>query len=152
MARLSDLARDIVRYSEELHKVHKKVKEDESTTLEAVKAIQETTAMLQKSKEAYKQRCMEVERMRRDGGVSTGQLERSEAKFRRTQDEYKALVDKYCGVRDDFEKKMTLSSKHFQVKGSTYLILKEHLWMSKSLSLSFSLDPCRKWKRPILNR
>ena len=60
MLRLSDLLRDVVKYTDELHKVHKKVKEDEAGTLEAVKAIQETTALLQKSKEAYKQRCLEV--------------------------------------------------------------------------------------------
>ncbi len=60
MSKLGDLVKDVVRYTDELHKVHKKVKEDEAGTLEAVKNIQDTTAMLQKCKEAYKQRCLEV--------------------------------------------------------------------------------------------
>ncbi len=113
MLKLSDLVKDVIKYSDELHKVHKKVKEDEAATLEAVKNIQDTTALLQKSKEAYKQRCLEVERMKRDN-TSAKELEKSEAKFRKAQEDYKSLVDKYCLVRDDFEKKMTLSSKHFQ--------------------------------------
>ena len=69
--------------------------------------------MLQKSKENYKQRCLEVEKLRREG-VSAKVLEKSEAKFRAAQEEYKALVDRYCGVRDEFEKRMTTAAKHFQ--------------------------------------
>jgi len=35
------------------------------------------------------------------------------------QEDYKLQVDKYCLVRDDFERKMTLAAKHFQeVEGS----------------------------------
>ena len=37
------------------------------------------------------------------------------------QDDYKSLVDKYCLVRDDFERKMTLAAKHFQEVESAHL-------------------------------
>ena len=37
------------------------------------------------------------------------------------QDDYKSLVDKYCLVRDDFERKMTLAAKHFQDVESAHL-------------------------------
>ena len=39
---------------------------------------------------------------------------RVETFFRKAQEDYKALVEKYCTVRDDFERKMTLAAKHFQ--------------------------------------
>ena len=113
MIKLTDLMKEVNRYSEDLHRTHKKVKEDESPTSDAVKNIQETTALLQKSKENYKQRCLEMEKLRREG-ASAKELEKSEAKFRKAQEEYKSLVDKYCGVRDEFEKKMTMAAKHFQ--------------------------------------
>ncbi len=120
MVKLTDLVKEVARYSDELHRTHKKVKEDEAPTLEAVKAIQETTAMLQKAKEAYKQRCLEVEKLKREG-AGTKELEKAEAKFRKAQEEYKALVDRYCVVRDDFEKKMTLAAKHFQQVEAAHL-------------------------------
>ena len=37
------------------------------------------------------------------------------------QDDYKSLVDKYCLVRDDFERKMTLAAKHFQEVENSHL-------------------------------
>lgn len=120
MIKLNDLVKEVLKYTDELHRTHKKVKDEESTTLEAVKNIQETTALLQKSKESYKQRCLEVEKLKRDN-VSVKELEKSEAKFRKAQEEYKALVDKYCLIRDEFEKKMTLAAKHFQEVESSHL-------------------------------
>ena len=69
-----------------------------------------------------------MERLRRAADGSVGgtnaaakDLDKSEAKFRKAQEEYKALVDKYCSVRDDFERKMTLSSKRFQVENLSLL-------------------------------
>ena len=40
MSKLSDLVKDVVKYTDELHRVHKRVKEEEAATLDAVKAIQ----------------------------------------------------------------------------------------------------------------
>jgi len=37
------------------------------------------------------------------------------------QEDYKSQVDKYCLVRDDFEAKMSQSSKHFQEIEGTHL-------------------------------
>ncbi len=113
MAALSDLCKEVVRYSDELQKAHKRVKDEGSPTQEAIKAMQDTTSLLQKSKELYKQRCLEMEKLKREG-ASQKDLEKAEVKFRKTQEEYKQLVDKYCLVRDDFEKKMLSSSRSFQ--------------------------------------
>lgn len=120
MIKLTDLVKEVVKYTDELHRTHKKVKEDEANTLDSVKTIQDTTSLLQKSKELYKQRCLELERLKRDN-AHPKDLEKSEAKFKKAQEEYKNLVDKYCNVRDDFEKKMTLTSKHFQEVESAHL-------------------------------
>ncbi len=118
--KLNELVREVAKYTDEQHKKHKQVKEDESPTLEAVKSIQDTTVMLHKAKELYKQRCLEVEKLKRDN-ASTKDLEKAEAKFRKAQDDYKGLVDKYCMIRDEFERKMTLAAKHFQEVESTHL-------------------------------
>ena len=53
-AKLSELVKEVSMYGDRLQKTHKKVKEDESATLEAVKLIQDTTGLLQKSKEVRK--------------------------------------------------------------------------------------------------
>ncbi len=62
----------------------------------------------------------QVERLKRDS-ASVKDLEKSEAKFRKSQEDYKTQVDKYCSIRDDFEKKMSLSSKHFQEVEAAHL-------------------------------
>ena len=119
--KLNDLLRDVLKYNDEQQKKHKQIKEDESPTLEAVKSIQDTTVLLSKAKEMYKQRCAEVEKVKRDTYASNKDLEKAESKLRKAQDDYKSLVDKYCQVRDDFEKKMTLAAKHFQDVESAHL-------------------------------
>jgi len=118
--KLNDLLREVLKYNDEQQKKHKQVKEDESPTLDAVKSIQETTVLLHKAKEIYKQKCAELEKLKRDN-ASTKDLEKAESKFRKAQDDYKSLVDKYCLVRDDFERKMTLAAKHFQEVESGHL-------------------------------
>ena len=61
-----------------------------------------------------------MEKLKRDN-ASTKDLEKAESKFRKAHDDYKSLVDKYCQVRDDFERKMTLAAKHFQEVESAHL-------------------------------
>ncbi len=46
--------------------------------------LQDMTVSLQKTKETYKQRCLEMEKLKRDN-ASTKELEKSEAKFRKAQ-------------------------------------------------------------------
>ena len=118
--KLNDLLRDVVKYNDEQQKKHKIIKDEESPTLDAVKSIQDTTNLLGKAKEVYKQRCLEVEKLKRDN-ASVKELEKAESKFRKAQDDYKGLVDKYTQIRDDFERKMTLAAKHFQEVESVHL-------------------------------
>jgi len=118
--KLNDLLREVLKYNDDQQKKHKHIKDEESPTLDAVKTIQDTTVALHKAKDIYKQRCAEVEKLKRDN-ASTKDLEKAESKFRKAQDDYKSLVDKYCQVRDDFERKMTLAAKHFQEVESAHL-------------------------------
>lgn len=82
------------------------VKEEESSTLEVVQSIQSITITLQKAKDICLQRGLELEKLKKDN-ASQRELEKSEIKFKKAQDDYKALVDKYTTIRNDFETKMT---------------------------------------------
>lgn len=82
------------------------MKEEESSTLEVVQNIQSITVTLQKAKDMCLQKGLELEKLKKDN-ASQRELEKSEAKFKKSQDDYKSLVDKYTIVRNDFETKMT---------------------------------------------
>ena len=60
------------------------------------------------------------------------------------QDDYKALCDKYASVREDFEKKMLSSCKHFQQAETLYLTQVLHKFYNSLsiviLSLSQMVD------------
>ncbi|KAK7099723.1 F-BAR domain only protein 2-like isoform X1 [Littorina saxatilis] len=109
----SDLLKDMVRYSEEQHKKHKTMKENEQPTLEAVQGIQATLTAVHKAKEIYHTRCIERERLKRENGTAK-EIEKAEQKYKKAHDEYKSLVEKYQTVKATFEKKMMESCKHFQ--------------------------------------
>ncbi|XP_065348397.1 F-BAR domain only protein 2 isoform X8 [Cloeon dipterum] len=111
--KISELVKDVTKYSEELHKKHKTVKEEESVTLEVVQSIQTTTLAVQKAKDTYTQRSLELDKLRKENG-SAKDIEKSEVKVRKAQEEYKALVEKYASTKEDFEKKMYIACKHFQ--------------------------------------
>ncbi|CAI9727244.1 Hypothetical predicted protein [Octopus vulgaris] len=109
----SELIKDVARYNEEQHRRHKNMKETESATLEVVQSIQQTTTALHKAKEIYHTRVSELERLKKEG-ASQKDTEKAESKFRKANDEYQNLVDKYATVRDEFEKKMSQSCDQFQ--------------------------------------
>ncbi|XP_063980407.1 F-BAR domain only protein 2 isoform X4 [Diachasmimorpha longicaudata] len=118
--RVSEIIKDVSKYADELHKRHKAVKEEESSTLEVVQNIQSITVTLQKAKDMCMQKALELEKLRKDS-ASQRELEKAEAKFKKTQDDYKTLVDKYTAVRNDFETKMTAACRRFQDVEETHL-------------------------------
>lgn len=89
------------------------VKEDESGTLEAVQAMQNITIMVQKAKDSYVQKGIELEKIRKEN-ASPKEIEKMEAKVKKAQEEYKVFVEKYGTVKDEFLKKMSITCKHFQ--------------------------------------
>lgn len=120
--KINELLKDLEKFSVELHKKQKILKDEESPTSEVVKSLQDTTVNLQKSKELYKVRASELEKIKRESlSVSPKELEKAETKFRKSQEDYKTLCEKYHNVRDDFEKKMLTSCKHFQQAETLFL-------------------------------
>ena len=109
----NDLIKDVARYNDEQHKRHKAIKDGEASTLEQVTAIQNNTTALHKAKELYHARCLELERLKRDNAAQKD-IEKSEVKYKKASDEYKALLEKYETIRNNFENKMSDSCQHFQ--------------------------------------
>lgn len=103
------------------------MKEEESSTLEVVQAMQTITLNVQKSKDVYNQRFLEFERLKKEN-ASAKDLEKSEQKFKRSHEDYKGFVEKYCSVKEEFEKRMSMSVKNFQKLEISHLIhMKEFL-------------------------
>ncbi|KAG8180821.1 hypothetical protein JTE90_005908 [Oedothorax gibbosus] len=111
--RFQELIKDVIKYSEDQHKRHKLCKEEESATCDVVQNIQQTSISLQKAKEAFNARSIEYEKLKRDN-ASMKDLEKAELKCKKACEDYKSYVEKYSLVREDFEKKMTVSCEHFQ--------------------------------------
>lgn len=104
-----------------------KVKEEESGTLEAVQAMQTVTLNVQKAKDTYGQRGLELERLRKES-TSAKEIEKAEQKLKKAQEDYKNFVDKYSSVKEDFEKKMSVTCKNFQELEVNHLLhMKEFL-------------------------
>uniref|UniRef100_K1RV42 FCH domain only protein 2 n=1 Tax=Magallana gigas TaxID=29159 RepID=K1RV42_MAGGI len=128
---LNDLIKDVGRYNDEQSKKNKTVKEKEASTLETVNSIQHTTTALHKAKEIYHTRCLELERLKRDGS-SQKEIEKAETKYKKASDDYRTLVEKYATVRNDFEAKMMESCKRFQE------LEEEHICQMKDFVDSFA--------------
>ncbi|XP_055377702.1 F-BAR domain only protein 2 isoform X2 [Condylostylus longicornis] len=111
--KLSELVKDISKYADELHKKHKLVKDEESSTLEAVQAMQSSTQAVQKSKDLYTNKMQELEKLRKENGTSKD-IEKVETKLKKLQDDYKNLMDKHAPIKLEFENKMTATCRRFQ--------------------------------------
>jgi hypothetical protein len=110
MQKTTELVKSIIKYADELHKKHKTVKEEESSTQDAVHQMKESTIAVQKAKDTYTSRMQELEKLRKDNG-SSKDIEKAEAKVKKHQDEYKALADKHNPIKQEFERKMTITCK-----------------------------------------
>ncbi|XP_013195323.1 F-BAR domain only protein 2 [Amyelois transitella] len=111
--KVSELVKDVARYADELHKKHKAVKDSESNTLEVVLLIQSTKQALQKAKDSYTAKAAEMEKLRKDN-ASPKDMEKADIKLKKLHEDYRQLAEKYNLVKQDFEKKMTQTCKHFQ--------------------------------------
>lgn len=115
--KISELVKDVSKYADELHKKHKSVKEEEAGTLEAVQAMQASTAAVQKAKDLFSSKMHELEKLRKDNG-STKDLEKAESKMRKQQEDYKQLLEKHNPVKMEFERRMNSTCK---VKGRMFI-------------------------------
>lgn len=121
MQKLADLVKEVGKYADDLHKKHKSVKEEESGTLDVVQAMQNVTLNVQKSKDVYNQRFLELERLRKES-TSAKDIEKAEQKLKKAQEDYKNFIEKYSTIKEDFEKKMSLSVKNFQDLEVSHLV------------------------------
>uniref|UniRef100_A0A0A9W666 FCH domain only protein 2 n=1 Tax=Lygus hesperus TaxID=30085 RepID=A0A0A9W666_LYGHE len=111
--KVSDLVKEVTKYADELHRKHKTVKEEEGSTLEVVQAIQSTSITLQKARDAFTQKGIELDKLKKES-ASAREVEKAEQKLKKAQDEYKVLIEKYGTIKEEFEKKMSLACKRFQ--------------------------------------
>ncbi|XP_032329999.1 F-BAR domain only protein 2 isoform X3 [Camelus ferus] len=119
--KLQELIKEVQKYGEEQVKSHKKTKEEVAGTLEAVQTIQSITQALQKSKENYNAKCVEQERLKKEGATQR-ETEKAAVKAKKATDTYKLYVEKYALAKADFEQKMTETAQKFQDIEETHLI------------------------------
>ncbi|KAM9368000.1 F-BAR domain only protein 2 [Phaethornis superciliosus] len=119
--RLQELIKEVHKYGDEQIKSYKKTKEDVSGTLEAVQNIQSITQALQKAKENYNAKCVEQERLKKEGATQR-EVDKATVKSKKATDTYKLYVEKYAAFKSDFEQKMTETAQKFQDIEETHLL------------------------------
>ncbi|KAM6228521.1 F-BAR domain only protein 2-like [Spheniscus humboldti] len=123
--RLQELIKEVHKYGDEQIKTYKKTKDDVSGTLEAVQNIQSITQALQKSKENYNAKCVEQERLKKEGATQR-EVDKAAVKSKKATDTYKLYVEKYAAVKFVFEQKMTETAQKFQdIEETNLLHMKE---------------------------
>lgn len=110
MQTISDLVKNIAKYCEELHKKHKLIKEEESSTLELAHSLKESKTVLQKMKDTYNAKLAEMEKLRKDGS-NTKEMEKMEIKLKKAQDELNSAMEKHNLIKMEYKQKMTGTCK-----------------------------------------
>ncbi|XP_077440068.1 f-BAR domain only protein 1 [Vanacampus margaritifer] len=131
MRKMNDLIREINKYGDEQVKIHRKIKEDMMGTVEAVQALQVQSGHLQKSKEGYHVKCLELERLRKESAPQKEQ-EKAELKSKKAAESFALCIEKHNRVGGEFEQKMNDSAQRFQE------IEEGHLQQMKQLIKSYS--------------
>ncbi|XP_076844435.1 F-BAR domain only protein 2 isoform X2 [Brachyhypopomus gauderio] len=123
--KLQELIKEVQKYMDEQAKAHKKTKEEVSSTLEAVQNIQSVAQVLQKSKENYNNKSLELERLRKEGATQRD-LDKAGVKVKKATETYKSYVEKYSSSKTEFEQKMAETAQKFQdIEESHVLHMKE---------------------------
>ncbi|XP_053710719.1 F-BAR domain only protein 1 [Synchiropus splendidus] len=131
MRKMNDLIRDINKYGDEQVKIHRKTKEEMVGTAEAVQALQVQNGHLQKSKEGYHAKCLELDRLRKEGAPQK-ELEKAELKSKKAAESFALCIEKHNRVGGEFEQKFCESAQKFQE------IEESHLRQMKQLIKGFS--------------
>ncbi|XP_054843377.1 F-BAR domain only protein 2 [Eublepharis macularius] len=129
--KLQELIKEVQKYGDDQIKAHKKTKEEVSGTLEAMQNIQSITQALQKAKENYNSKCVEQERLKKEGATQR-EIDKAAVKSKKATDTYKLYVEKYATAKSDFEQKMIETAQKFQG------IEEMHLLHMKEIIESFS--------------
>ncbi|XP_029430580.1 F-BAR domain only protein 2 isoform X2 [Rhinatrema bivittatum] len=133
--KLQELIKEVQKYGDDQLKAHKKTKEEVASTLEAVQNIQSITQALQKNKEMYNTKCVEQERLKKEGATQR-EIEKVGTKVKKATDTYKLYVEKYAAAKTDFEQKMTETAQKFQDIEEAHLIHLKQIIESLSYSVN----------------
>ncbi|XP_053557408.1 F-BAR domain only protein 2 isoform X1 [Bombina bombina] len=133
--KLQELLKEVQKYGDDQIKAHKKTKEEVSGTLEAVQNIQNITQAVQKAKELYNAKCVEQERLKKEGAAQKD-IEKAAIKAKKATESYKLCVEKYAAVKSDFEQKMAETAQKFQDIEEVHLIRVKEIIESFSHSVS----------------
>lgn len=66
--------------------------------------------MVQKAKDLYIQKGLEVDKLKKEAATPKD-IEKAESKLKKAFEDYKTFVEKYSVVKEDFEKKMTVTNQ-----------------------------------------
>ncbi|XP_041424686.1 F-BAR domain only protein 2 isoform X1 [Xenopus laevis] len=133
--KLQDLIKEVQKYGEEQLKAHKKTKEEVSGTLEAVQNIQSISQALQKAKDLYNAKCLEQEKLKKEGAAAK-EIEKAAIKTKKATESYKLCVEKYAAAKQDFEQKMADTAQKFQDIEEAHLIRVKEIIETYSHSVS----------------
>lgn len=103
---LNDVSKAVREYGEQQKEKQKQLKDDFSTTTEAVLSLHKFNGALTQAKEAYQQRSAEVEKCRKDV-TSLKDIKTAEGKYKKSTEEYKNSVEKREHARKEYQEKMT---------------------------------------------
>ncbi|UXI18148.1 STE20-related kinase adapter protein alpha [Sarcoptes scabiei] len=131
LQRLNQLMKEINKYCDDHHRKQKQIKNEELSTIEAINELKEIFIALNKAKEFYHSKTVEVERFRRDNS-SQKDIEKAEARLNKACSEYKNLIEKYRKVKEEFETKFCISCQNFQK------IEEDHINQMKSYLTNYS--------------
>ncbi|XP_027205905.2 F-BAR domain only protein 2 isoform X1 [Dermatophagoides pteronyssinus] len=113
LQRLNQLIKEINKYSDEHHRKQKQIKNEEISTIEAINELKETVTALNKAKEFYYSKTVEIDRLRKEN-ASQKDIEKAETRANKACVEYQNLIEKYRKIKEDFEKKFCHSCQKFQ--------------------------------------
>ncbi|XP_078531398.1 F-BAR domain only protein 2 isoform X1 [Lissotriton helveticus] len=133
--KLQELIKEVQKYGDEQLKAHKKTKEEVAGTLEAVQNVQSITLALQKSKEMYNVKCVDQERLKREGAAQKD-IEKAGLKAKKATETYKLYVEKYATAKSEFLDRMTETAQKFQDIEEIHLVRVKEIIESFSRSVT----------------
>lgn len=113
LQRLNQLIKEINKYCDEHHRKQKQIKNEETSTIEAINELKETVTALNKAKEFYYSKTVEIDRLRKEN-ASQKDIEKAETRTNKACVEYQNLIEKYRKAKEEFEKKFCHSCQKFQ--------------------------------------
>jgi len=117
---LSEVQKFLREYSDKQKETQKGLKDDFAAMSEMVLNLHNLSAGLVKAKEAYQQRASEVDKCRKEF-TKLSEIKNAEAKFKKSCEEYKQVVEKRETARSSYQEKMHEMSRKLQTVEEDHL-------------------------------